>query len=101
MRKANAKSFTDAAKTSEITPGMIKVLDQVHESINSYSSGLHNLFCEEGRINYQIVLIKYSNEYYSGIETSTHMYDSAHFPVFFSYANSTTGFSLFLPQKIE
>lgn len=92
-------SFVDAAGTHNIVPGMLIALDQIQASIASYNSGIHQEFYEEGRINYQVVLSKYSNDYYAGIIMSSHMYSESYLPIFFSYANGGQ-YGLFIPEKI-
>lgn len=92
-------SFVNAAGTHNIVPGMIIALDQIQASIASYNSGIHQELYEEGRINYQVVLSKYSNDYYAGIIMSSHMYSESYLPIFFSYANGGK-YSLFIPEKI-
>lgn len=78
---------------------MLIALDQIQASIASYNSGIHQEFYAEGRINYQVVLSKYSNDYYAGIIMSSHMYSESYLPIFFSYANGGQ-YGLFVPEKI-
>lgn len=92
-------SFVNAAGAHNIVPGMLIALDQIQASIASYNSGIHQEFYEEGHINYQVVLSKYSNDYYAGIIMSSHMYSESYLPIFFSYANGGK-YSLFIPEKI-
>lgn len=92
-------SFVNAAGAHNIVPGMLIALDQIQASIASYNSGIHQEFYEEGHINYQVVLSKYSNDYYAGIIMSSHMYSESYLPIFFSYANGGK-YGLFIPEKI-